>query len=75
MMQISEQSIWAEAERIFESRGRPIWSHPLDYWREAVANLSSAGEHPEGSPALLHGLASTTPGTETKFADNDAGRL
>lgn len=35
MTAISEQTIRDEAERIFEAKGRPIWSHPLDYWTEA----------------------------------------
>lgn len=77
MVQLSEQSIRAEAERIFEARGRPIWSHPLDYWSEAVATLSSGSTSgpPDVSEAGLHVLASSKAVPEVRFPDHDAGRF
>jgi hypothetical protein len=36
----SEMAIEFEARRLWEASGRPIWSHPLDHWSEAIGSLA-----------------------------------
>jgi hypothetical protein len=36
----SETAIEFEARRLWEASGRPIWSHPLDHWSEAIGSLA-----------------------------------
>jgi len=78
MTAISEQSIRAEAERIFEAKGRPIWSHPLDYWTEA-SNLLARGtareQKRETRRAMIDfGAAAPRSGGHIP-QDHDAGQL
>lgn len=75
MTAISEQSIRAEAERIFEAKGRPIWSHPLDYWTEATSRLAADKARPSKRPArrtIVHGLGTGTTRVRVPL-DRDAG--
>jgi hypothetical protein len=44
MRPISEAAIQSEALSIWEASGRPIWSHPLDYWCKAIERLGSRAD-------------------------------
>ncbi len=52
----SEAAIRSEAVSIWEASGRPIWSHPLDHWSEAIERLSRPADVSDESPAprLVH---------------------
>ena len=78
MTAISEQSIRAEAERIFEAKGRPIWSHPLDYWTEASNLLARAPAREQKREARrsMIDFGASTPRTGGHIPqDHDAGQL
>jgi hypothetical protein len=40
----TEAAIRSEALSIWEASGRPIWSHPLDYWTEAIQRLGDQND-------------------------------
>jgi hypothetical protein len=51
-----EAAIRSDAVSIWEESGRPIWSHPLDHWSEAIERLSrhaGASDEP-AAPTIVH---------------------
>lgn len=57
----SETVIEVEARRLWEASGRPIWSHPLDHWSEAIGSLSRrSGDSPDQNARTTFGSPGQT---------------